>query len=96
MRVLTCLNFVDCIEARKVKSTDELISFTTVDKPYKRVVRELRYRLSCVLFVKTLRFKIYGSIEFRMQMFVTNILVLCGRAKNLENSLSLQNQHRES
>jgi hypothetical protein len=37
-----------------------------------------------------------GSIEFRMQMFIVNILVLCGRAESPENSLSPENQHRES
>jgi hypothetical protein len=37
-----------------------------------------------------------GSIEFRMQMSMTNILALRDRAENLENSLSPGNQHRES
>jgi hypothetical protein len=30
-----------------------------------------------------------GSIGFRMQMFIANILELCSRAESLENSLIL-------
>jgi PIN domain nuclease of toxin-antitoxin system len=42
------------------------------------------------------RLDIKGSIEFRMQMFIANTLMLCSRAESLENSSSPENQHRES